>query len=80
MNAKGVAGAIVGIAFLSLLVFAVLPSAITWPTTGPGGPSVGVAMWQERTFEILVQSLILLGGVVAILLLLESRRSRGVSP
>ena len=80
MNAKAVAGAVIGIAFLGLFVFAILPSAIIWPAVGPGGPSVRVAMWQERTFEILVQSLILLGGVVAILLLLGSRRSREVSP
>ena len=80
MNAKAVAGAVIGLTFLGLLVFASLPSAISWPSVAPGGPSVGVAMWQERTFEILIQGLILLGGVVAILLLLGSRRSRGVSP
>lgn len=80
MNAKAVAGSILGLAFLALFVFAILPSAIVWPTVGPGGVGVGVAMWEERTFEVLLQSIILLGGVVAILLLLGSRRSREVSP
>jgi len=78
MNGKVVAGVVIGLAFLGLLVFAVLPSAITWPAAGPGGPSVGTAMWQDRTFEVLIQSIILLGGVVAILLLLGSRRTREV--
>ncbi len=80
MNAKGAAGIVIGLVFLGLLVIAVLPSAIPWPAAGPGGPSVGVALWEGRTFEVLVQSLILLGGVVAILLLLGSRRSREVNP
>jgi ABC-type Fe3+ transport system permease subunit len=80
MNGKAIAGAILGLGFLGLLVFAVLPAAITWPSTGPGVTGVGLAMWQDRTFEVIIQSLILLGGVVAILLLLGSRRSREVSP
>ncbi len=80
MNAKTVAGAVIGVAFVTLLVFAVLPSAISWPSSGPGITGVGVAMWQDRTFEVLIQGIILLGGVVAILLLLGSRRTREVSP
>jgi len=80
MNGKLVAGLVIGLAFLGLLVVAVLPSSITWPTSGPTVTKIGVAMWQDRTFEVLLQSVILLGGVVAILLLLGSRRSREVSP
>jgi len=80
MNGKLAAGIVIGLAFLALLVYAVLPESLTWPTTGPGVTVVGLAMWQDRTFEILLQSIILLGGVVGILLLLGSRRSRGVSP
>ncbi len=80
MNRKLAAGAVLGLAFLALMVYAVLPQTLTWPTTGPGVTVVGVAMWQDRTFEVLLQSIILLGGVIGILLLLGSRRSRGVSP
>ena len=80
MNAKVGAGIVIGLAFLGLLVYAVLPSAIAWPATGPGITGVGLAMWQDRTFEVIIQSIILLGGVVAILLLLGSGRTRGVSP
>lgn len=80
MNGKAVAGIVIGLAFLGLLVYAVLPSAIVWPSSGPGVTGVGMAMWEDRTFEILIQSIILLGGVLAILLLLGSRKSREVSP
>ena len=80
MNGKLAAGLVIGFAFLGLLVYAVLPSPVTWPTSGPTITKIGVAMWQDRTFEVLLQSVILLGGVVAILLLLGSRRTRQVSP
>ncbi len=80
MNGKLAAGLVIGVAFLALLVYAVLPAAISWPTSGPGVTGVGVALWQDRTFEVIIQSVILLGGVVAILLLLGSRKGREVSP
>lgn len=80
MNGKTVAGLVIGVAFLGLLVFAGVRSGVGWPSTGPGITGVGLAMWQDRTFEVIIQSLILLGGVVAILLLLGSRRTREVIP
>ena len=80
MNGKLAAGIVLGLAFLALLVYAVLPESLTWPTSGPGITVVGVALWQDRTFAVLLQSGILLGGGVRILLPLGSRRSRGVSP
>ena len=80
MNAKLAAGIVLGLAFLGLLVYAVLPASLAWPATPPGVTGVGLAMWQDRTFEVLLQSVILLGGVVAILLLLGSRRTQEVSP
>ncbi len=80
MNGKLGAGIVIGLTFLALLVYAVLPESLTWPAAGPGVTVVGFALWRDRTFEVLLQSLILLGGVVGILLLLGSRRSRGVSP
>lgn len=80
MNGKLAAGLVLGLAFLALLVYAVLPETLVWPASGPAFSQVGLALWQDRTFEVLLQSIILLGGVVGILLLLGSRRSRGVSP
>ena len=80
MNAKLAAGIVLGLAFLGLLVYAILPSSIAWPAAGPSYTGVGMAMWQDRTFEVLLQGVILLGGVTAILLLLGSGRTREVSP
>ena len=79
MNAKTAIGIVLGVVFLGLVLVAALPEALVFPAAEPGGTTVGVAMWDLRTFEVIVQGLILLGGVVAILLLLGSRRSREVS-
>src|SRR3990172_6757910 len=43
-----------------------------WPALAPGDRGVGLALWSDRTFEVLVQAILLLAGVVAILLLLEA--------
>ncbi len=80
MNAKAAAGIVLGLAFFALLVVAVVPESLVWPVSPPAVTGVGVALWQDRTVEVLLQSLILLGGVVGILLLLGSRRVRQVSP
>ncbi len=76
MNAKGLAAALVAIAFGALFTAALLPAALPWPVAAPAGTGVGTALWERRTFEVLLQGVVLLGGVVAILLLLGTRRSR----
>lgn len=80
MNAKTAIGIVLGLVFLGLVVVAALPETLVFPATAPAGTNPGLAMWDARQFETIFQSLILLGGVVAILLLLGSRRSREVSP
>ncbi len=82
MNLKAGIGIIIGLVFLGLVLVAALPEGLVVPASGPTQTGVGEAMWgtQARAFETVVQSLIILGGVVGILLLLGSRRSREVSP
>lgn len=80
MNAKTAIGIVLGLVFLGLVVVAALPEALVFPAATPSGTGVGVAIWDLRTFETILQALILLSGVVAILLLLGSRRSREVRP
>ncbi len=80
MNAKTLAGALIAIAFLTLFTAALIPAAISWPAEAPAGTGVGTAMWGTRTFEVLLQGIVLLGGVVAILLLLGTRRTQEASP
>lgn len=72
MKAKAVAGAVVGIAFFALLAAAAVPGTLGWPALAPDDTGVGLALWSARTFEVLVQAVLLLAGVVAILLLLEA--------
>lgn len=73
MNGKALAGALIAIAFASLFTAALIPAAVSWPASAPGSTGVGIAMWETRTFEVLLQGIVLLGGVVAILLLLGTR-------
>jgi len=80
MNAKTAIGIVIGLVFLGLVLVAAMPESLVFPATAPAGQNPGVAMWDARQFETILQSIILLGGVVAILLLLGSRRSREVSP
>ena len=80
MNAKAAAGLILGVVFFSLLIVAILSIATPWPTAAPVYTDVGNAKWGVRSFEVLLQGIILLAGVVAIILLLGSRKSREVPP
>ncbi len=80
MNGKGLAGVLIAIAFVALFIAALIPAAISWPAIAPASGGVGTAMWETRTFEVLLQGLVLLGGVVAILLLLGTRKMQEASP
>ena len=70
MTPKSVVGLVIGAAFLILLFAVVAPAAIPWPVTGPPEGQIGLAIWSVRTFDVLVQGLLLLGGALAVLLLL----------
>ena len=79
MRLKTAIGIVLGLVFLGLLVVAAMPEALVFPAAAPTGPGVGEALWDQRAFETLAQSIIILSGVIAILFLLGSRRSREVS-
>ena len=79
MNRKGLAGVLLGLAFLVLFMASVMPGTLSWPGSGPVITDLGIVKWEGRTFEVLVQGFILFSGVVAILLLLGAKRSRGAS-
>ncbi|MDD1663280.1 MAG: hypothetical protein LUQ60_05990 [Methanomicrobiales archaeon] len=80
MNAKRLAGLILGMAFLALFMASVIPGTLSWPASAPAVTDLGIVKWEDRTLEVLFQGFILFSGVVAILLLLGARRSRGASP
>jgi hypothetical protein len=80
MNAKATAGMVIGLLFLFLFLGVVLSLNNSWPPTFPGITDVGIAKWGPRSFEVLLQGIILLAGVVAIILLLGSGKLRKVPP
>ena len=80
MNAKAVAGLVIGLGFLGLFAVALIPSTPAWPTTAPAAGGIGDAMWGGRSVEVLLQGFVLLGGVVAVLLLLGTRRTMEAGP
>jgi hypothetical protein len=80
MNAKAAAGIAIGLLVLLLFMMVIVSIDNAWPAAGPVKSDVGSAKWGPRSFEVLLQGIILLAGVVAIILLLGSRKFRGVPP
>jgi len=80
VNAKASSGLILGVVFFYLFIIAILSITMPWPADAPAYTDVGYAKWGVRSFEVLLQGIILLAGVVAIILLLGSRKSREVPP
>lgn len=80
MNAKGACAGILGIIFLVIFIALVIPHAVSWPVIDPVSHGVGVALWKGRTFEALLQGMIVLAGVFSILLLLGLKESGRMLP
>ncbi len=81
MNAKSACAllmAIISLFFFSLVVTG--PGVAAFPATTPPFTIAGAAMWKGRTFEVILQGLIILAGVISILLLLHADRSKELSP
>lgn len=70
MKAKSLLAGFLAAAFLVLILAAVLPASLRWPLLPPAETQIGLALWSVRTYEVLVQGLLLLGGALAVLLLL----------
>jgi len=80
MNAKNASALILGTAFLVLFIALVVPPAVSWPAIIPASSGVGVALWKGRTYEALLQGMIVLAGVFSILLLLGLKESGRTPP
>lgn len=80
MNSKNLCAVILGIAFLVMFVALIAPPALPWPAGPPLSPGVGVALWHDRTYEVLLQGMIVLAGVLSILLLLGRNHSGRMPP
>jgi predicted branched-subunit amino acid permease len=80
MNAKNACAVLLGIVFLAIFIALVVPHAQTWPAIVPASPAAGVALWKDRTYEALLQGMIVLAGVLSILLLLGRNQSGRMQP
>ena len=80
MNAKSAAAFAVAVLFLILFIVILGQSVPVLPVTPPFPASAGTALWNGRTFEVILQGLIILSGVVAILLLLKKDTSGEMPP
>ncbi|MGB9176050.1 MAG: hypothetical protein WCB46_04860 [Methanoregula sp.] len=80
MNAKNVCAVILGTVFLIIFIAFVVPHPLAWPAVPLVPSGVGAALWKGRTYEVLLQGMIVLAGVLSILLLLGLRQSGGRMP
>jgi len=80
MSAKAACGVFLGVLFLLIFLAAIVPTSVSWPATTPLVTTAGAALWKGRTFEVVLQSIIILGGVISILLLLGSEKTKELHP
>jgi hypothetical protein len=67
---------ILGVLFLLLFILMLGPDIAVWPASLPAVTAVGEALWKGRTFEVLLQGIMILSGVMSIILLIGSGKSR----
>jgi hypothetical protein len=58
----------------------VIPVSLPFPAVPPVSPVAGAALWKGRTYEALLQGMIILAGVLSILLLLGKKQSGRLPP
>ena len=80
MNAKNACAVILGTVFLGIFIALLAPTPLSWPAGTPLSSGVGVALWNDRTYEALLQGMIILAGVLSILLLLGLKQSGRMPP
>lgn len=80
MNAKNACAVLLGTVFLAVFIVLVVPHAQSWPALVPVSPAAGAALWKGRTYEALLQGMIILAGVLSILLLLGLKQSGRMQP
>lgn len=80
MNAKNACAVLLGTVFLAVFIVLVVPHAQSWPAIVPVSPAAGAALWKGRTYEALLQGMIVLAGVLSILLLLGLKQSGRMQP
>jgi len=77
MNHRSVLGLALGILFLLVFIVILASGIAAGPVASPVAASAGEALWKGRTFEVILQGIMILSAVMSIILLLGSGRSRG---
>lgn len=72
MNLRGPGAAFFAAGFVAIACNLLLPAPVVLPAVTPALSAAGPALWNDRTFEVLLQGFIILAGVLSILLLLVS--------
>jgi hypothetical protein len=80
MNAKNACAVTLGTVFLVIFIALLAPTPLSWPAVTPLSSGVGAALWNDRTYEALLQGMIILAGVLSILLLLGKKQSGRLPP
>ena len=80
MNAKNACAGILASVFLVIFIALVAPHVLSSPAVIPVSPAVGAALWNGRTYEALLQGMIILAGVLSILLLLGLKQTGKMQP
>ncbi len=76
MKPKGVISVVLGVSFFCIFIITIVTDMPDLSATLPHIASAGTALWKDRTNEVVFQGIIILSGVVSILLLLGSDKSR----
>jgi hypothetical protein len=70
VNVRNIFALLFVAAFLLLFFIVLIPVPILWPDIPPAITiSAGAKLWNDRTFEVILQGFIILTGIMAILLL-----------
>jgi len=80
MNYRISFGLILGVLFLALFMLVLGPAIGAGPQVPQAPTAVGEALWQGRTFEVILQGIMILAGVMSIILLIGPQRSREEPP
>jgi hypothetical protein len=74
-SSKTAAAVILSVLVVILILSLLLKASFHEPANAPDGASPGSVLWESRDFETILQGLLILGGVVAILMLLRSSKA-----
>ncbi len=75
MNAKNTCAVVLGLMFFAVFVVLIVPHTASWPAVTPVIAGAGAAIWNDRTYDTILQGVIILAGVMSILLLLGKKQS-----